>query len=111
MNQEDAFAEEAQEEAAFPESEDIRNRHKSKSRVRTNEEASSDDEDNEIRPLMGVSGSPQDQRRPEHKRGHSYQRALDEPWLGAHGVGLLPWYKKPSVSTSASKVQLILMWS
>lgn len=100
MNQEDVFAEEAQEEVAFQGSQSNGNTSKSKPRVSTTEAGLSDDEDNEVRPLMGVPGSPQDQRRPQHRRGHSYQRALDEPWTGAHRAGVLPWYKKPSVSAS-----------
>lgn len=98
MNPEEIFAEEAQEEAATQESQESRKTSKSKFQIRTAEEGLSDDEDNEGRPLMGIPGSPQDRRRPQHARSHSYQRALDEPWTGAHGAGPLPWYRQPSVS-------------
>lgn len=103
MNQEDVFAEEAQEELTVqePQANGNTSKAKSKSQTRTAEEAWSDDEDNEARPLMGKPGSTLDLRRPEHKRGKSYQRALDEPWTGAHGVGPLPWYKQPSVGPLA----------
>lgn len=103
MNEEDVFAEEAQEELAFHKSPRNRKTPRSKSQVSTTEDALSDEEFNEGQPLMGAPGSPQDQRRPQHQRGSSYQRALDEPWTGAHGVGVLPWYKRPSVSAPIMK--------
>lgn len=96
MNQEDVFAEEAQEEAATSEQERIQSPSRGKFQVRTSEEYLSDN-DNENSPLLSVPASPSNRRVPLHKRGHSYQRALDEPWTGAHGVGPLPWYKRPSV--------------
>lgn len=48
--------------------------------------------DDEITPLIAATS------RPKHpNRGVSYQKAIDEPWTGAHGKGDLPWYKRPSV--------------
>lgn len=91
MNHEDAFNEEAHEEAIEP-----RSAPKSQARARTSEDVS--DSDTESSPLIGSAHA----QRQTHKRGYSYQKAINEPWTGAHGAGPLPWYKTPSVCSFAS---------
>ena len=87
MNHEDAWAEEAAEEVIGEPSSS-----KNNARARVSEDLS--DHENEQSPLIGDAHAL---RRHTHKRGISYQRAINEPWTGAHGTGPLPWYKKPSV--------------
>lgn len=88
-NTEDVYNEEAQEEILTDET--PRQRHGQKQPRVSAEHAVSYNED-ESSPLIG---SPR--REAMHKRGYSYERAITEPWTGAHGLGHLPWYKKPSV--------------
>lgn len=94
MNQEDAFAEEAQEQTL------LRNRSsasdedlKPQIHSSTSEEHDYNDESSPL-----IADRPQ---RPERqgvtRAGDRYQRALNEPWKGAHGSGPLPWWKRPSV--------------
>lgn len=95
-NPEAAYAEEAQEEILELEHEGRRRRDERKKNTRS---TALDDGDNwndesETSPLISRSTRPRTQA-----RGVSYQKAIDEPWTGAHGKGDLPWYKKPSVST------------
>lgn len=84
MNHEDVYAEEVQEET-------LERQSPSKRQARISEDAI--DGESENSPLIG---SPHAQRA-THKRGYSYQRAINEPWTGAHRSGPQPWYKKPSV--------------
>lgn len=93
-NHEDVYDQEAQEEILNDET--LQRRHGQKQPRVNTEQALSENED-ENSPLMGSPGSPQ--RAKMHKRGYSYERAINEPWTGAHGLSHLPWYKKPSVST------------
>lgn len=91
MDPEDAFAEEAQEEALLSENStaDLGNE--------TQYELGEDDEDdNENSPLM-IPRRRRTPKTPYTRARASYQRAIDEPWSGAHGSHALPWYKKPSV--------------
>jgi len=90
MDHEEAFAEEAQEEALLSEaSNDLDNE--------TQYQMREDDEDeNESSPLMSPRRR-RAQKTPYSRARASYQRAIDEPWSGAHGSHALPWYKKPSV--------------
>jgi hypothetical protein len=86
---EDAFAEEAQEAAIIAEE-----RH-SHATVETQFDVR-DGVDDEMSPLMNTR---QRTKRPHAyvRAGASFERAVNEPWHGAHGAGELPWYKKPSV--------------
>jgi len=93
MDHEVAFAEEAREEIQDQESQQRRRPQKGHVRITTAEDAS--DHENEGSPLIG---SPESSgHRGQHKRGHSYQKAINEPWTGAHRQGDRPWHKKPSV--------------
>lgn len=94
MNHEEAFAEEAREEVRDQESRQRRRPQKGHVHIATAEDAS--ESENESSPLIGSAQSMRGERR-QHKRGHSYQKAINEPWTGAHGQGDRPWYKKPSV--------------
>lgn len=92
MNHEEAYAEEAQEAVLEREYRENRATQKDPSHIRISEDAS----ENESRPLMRdfePIGGP----RLGHRRHHSYERAINEPWTGAHGAGNRPWYKRPSV--------------
>lgn len=95
MNHEDAYAEEVQEEVLE------RQASPSSKNARISEDAI--DGDSENSPLIG---SPHAQRG-VHKRGYSYQRAINEPWTGAHRGGPQPWYKKPSVSFQDNRDTLV----
>ena len=97
MNQEDAFTEEAQEEILDHESRRRQTSQKISAQIRTSEDIW-DEENHESSPLISSSEPARAQRQP-HLRGHSYHKAINEPWTGAHGSRDLPWYKKPSVST------------
>lgn len=94
MNQEDALAEEAQEEVIT--SEQSQNKSQ-KVNVRFSSVEHNSDEENESHPLIG-SARPSRGRPPQHNRGYSYERAINEPWTGAYRSGEVPWYKRPSVS-------------
>lgn len=87
MNHEDLFAEEAQEEILHRESQ---NQQQSKQAGATVQNV---DENSPLVDSASIRGS-----RMSHRRGYSYQRAINEPWTGAYGAGDRPWYKKPSVS-------------
>lgn len=94
MNHENAFAEEAREEVRDQQSQQRRRPRKNHIHITTAEDTS--DNENESSPLIGSAESIRGQRS-QHKRGYSYQKAVDEPWTGAHGQGDRPWHKKPSV--------------
>jgi hypothetical protein len=91
LEHEEAFAEEAQEEAILaqtPHAEPIIN-----TRFHVRDQ---DQDDNETSPLM----SPRQRRKSPvtyTRARNSYERAINEPWTGAHGSSGLPWYKTPSV--------------
>ncbi|KIW71053.1 hypothetical protein PV04_03268 [Phialophora macrospora] len=92
LEPEDAFAEEAQEEARLAEASHGATTINTRFHVRDGQ----DDDDNETSPLM----SPRQRRKNPvtYTRARtSYERAINEPWTGAHGAGDLPWYKKPSI--------------
>ncbi|ETN40538.1 uncharacterized protein HMPREF1541_04815 [Cyphellophora europaea CBS 101466] len=96
MDQEDAFAQEAQEEVlarrTSSESEDT-----SKPQLRTSITDEGDFND-ESSPL--ISDRSRASRRPGAgvaRAGESYTRAINEPWNGSHGAGSLPWWKRPSI--------------
>ena len=92
MDQEEVYAEEAQEEAASRSQHSPDSRHGGKVSSRT--DVAEYSSDNESSPL--INQRPQ---RPGYseRAGHSYDRAIKEPWTGAYGVGPLPWHKKPSI--------------
>jgi len=96
MDNEEPFAEEAHEQA------DVSRRrtagtNTAPKRLVDTYESENDGSDNEQSPLMGPDH--EHPRRQSYARaGKSYQRAINEPWTGAHGAGGLPFYKKPSVS-------------
>jgi len=91
MDHEDAFAEEAQEEALLSEASTTDLGIETQFRMRED-----DGDDNESSPLMSPRRR-RTQKTPYTRARASYQRAIDEPWSGAHGSHALPWYKKPSV--------------
>ncbi|KIX96840.1 uncharacterized protein Z520_07560 [Fonsecaea multimorphosa CBS 102226] len=92
LDHEDAFAEEAQEEVRLAEE----SHTESTTNARFHISDSQDDEEDEMSPLV----SP-DQRRNKptaYARARpSFERAINEPWNGAHGSSDLPWYKTPSI--------------
>ena len=92
MNTEDAFQEESQQEILDRESR-VSQRRSTKYRARVSEEEAQD----ESRPLIQDADHSRGPGGISHKRGYSYQRAINEPWTGAYGQGDRPWYKKPSV--------------
>jgi hypothetical protein len=97
LEPEDAFAEEAQEEARLAEESHGATTINTRFHVRDGQ----DDDDNETSPLM----SPRQSRKNPvtYTRARtSYERAINEPWTGAHGASDLPWYKKPSVCLVSS---------
>lgn len=91
MDQEEIFAEEAQEQALLSGTEGSSDRDK-KDHVRLH----TDESDDENSPLIGTR-----LRRPARtlnsRAGESYTKAINEPWTGAHNAGPLPWYKRPSI--------------
>lgn len=92
MEQEDVFAEEAQECTVVSQS---RFEEDKKSNVRS--QVSEDhDSENESSPLMG-DRRPIPARALDSRARESYHRAINEPWTGAHQAGPLPWYRRPSV--------------
>lgn len=96
LNHEAAFAEEAQEETIVSESRQATQTSRGrKDKVRA-ETTEADNSNSETSPLLS-SGDSVRQRQSYLRAGPSYQRAIDEPWTGAHRKGDLPWYKKPSV--------------
>ena len=101
MNHEDSYAEEIREEVIEEESQDGGRSKKGNLRIRMSEEVVENND--ESSPLISEQRSS---RRALHKRGYSYQRAINEPWTGAHGSGHLPWYKKPSVSAARTYLPL-----
>ncbi|KAI1622945.1 MFS transporter [Exophiala viscosa] len=91
MDHEDAFAEEAQEEALLSEA------STTDLGIETQYSMREDDEDeDESSPLVSPRRR-RPQKTPYSRASASYQRAIDEPWSGAHGSHDLPWYKKPSI--------------
>jgi hypothetical protein len=97
LEHEDAFAEEAQEEAILAEPSHGEATINTQFHVRDG----SNDNDDENSPLM----SPRQRRKnpTTYSRARaSYERAINEPWIGAHGSSDLPWYKKPSVCCPSS---------
>jgi hypothetical protein len=97
MNQEDAFAQEAQEEALIRRrSPDPVPEDDAKSPVRTTVAEDTDTND-ESSPLI-ADRPTRTSRAGLVRAGDSYMRAINEPWHGSHGSGPLPWWKRPSVS-------------
>jgi MFS-type transporter involved in bile tolerance (Atg22 family) len=94
MNQEDAFAEEAQEEIMVRTGTQ-QSDEDSKSQVRASTTEAGDEQD-ESSPLI-PDRSTRPQRAPLARANDSYYRAINEPWTGSHGAGSLPWWKRPSI--------------
>ena len=96
--QEDAFAEEAQERALLS-----RQDSEYASKASAGPQTTEDDSEDESSPLIGAR-----LRKPtwttSSRAEDSYTRAINEPWTGAHGAGPLPWYRRPSVSYPAEKI-------
>jgi hypothetical protein len=93
LEPEDAFAEEAQEEARLAERRPL---HGEPTITTSFHIGDAQDAENETSPLMSSRQRRKDVSPDVHGRA-SYERAINEPWTGAYGVGDLPWYKKPSV--------------
>lgn len=106
LEHEDVFAEEAQEEARLSETLHIDSSDDTEFHIRDVEGA-----ENETSPLM----SPRlDRPKPTAytRARSSYERAINEPWMGAHGSSALPWYKSPSVcscSTTFTRSTLLMV--
>lgn len=96
MENEDAFAAEAQDLARVERSSSVEPGNGKGLRARAREADISDDE--EV-PLMSRERSSRDNR-PVAASRKSYERAINQPWTGAQGSAGLPWYKQPSVCTS-----------
>ena len=94
MDNEDAFASEARDEALLSRMQTADSESIRKSRYRTAE----DEIAAESAPLLSDPIPPLP--RPPAYSSSSYQRAIDEPWHGAYDSADLPWHKKPSVSTA-----------
>ena len=101
MENEDAFAAEARDEAILSRR---RGRRGSIIEILTARNPSPDDQNHdgdEGSPLLpGKSATAITTDAEEDQE--SYQRAINQPWLGAQGSEGLPWYKKPSVSARLS---------
>lgn len=93
MENEDAFAVEAQDQARIKRSSSVEPENGKGLRSRTQEAEESDDEQV---PLMRRQRSSQGER-PGAKSRKSYERAINQPWTGAQGSNDLPFYKRPSV--------------
>jgi MFS family permease len=94
MDQEDAFDREARDAPLMSES-DSTDSDVTKTDVHYHAHEGNES-DNESSPLIGTR--PRKSIPPYLSRaGESYQKAINEPWTGAHGVGPLPWYKRPSI--------------
>ncbi|KIW27392.1 uncharacterized protein PV07_07133 [Cladophialophora immunda] len=92
LDHEDAFAEEAQEEVRLAEESNPDSTTNATFHISDGQ----DDEEDEMSPLM----SPHQRRKKPiaHTRARpSLERAINEPWNGAHGSSDLPWYKTPSI--------------
>lgn len=96
MENEDAFAAEAQDQARTERSSSVEPGNAKGLRSRTREAEGSDDEQV---PLINRQRLGRDER-PGTDSRKSYERAINQPWTGAQGSAGLPWYKQPSVCTS-----------
>ena len=106
MENEDAFAAEAQDEAS---SSRRRGRRGSTLEIATARSPSPGENpigdsraEGEESPLL-PGKSARARRTTLEEDQERYQRAIDKPWLGAQGSEGLPWYKKPSVSSHGLK--------
>lgn len=93
LEHEDAFAEEAQEEALLAEGEHSHAQPTINASFHIQDDQ---DDENETSPLM----SPHQRRNKPvaYARARaSYERAVNEPWTAAQGSSGLPWNKRPSV--------------
>ena len=100
MENEDAFAAEAQDEATLSRRRGQRGSNLEISTVPTSNPAESPEGEyhsgDEASPLLpGKSASARTTNAEQDQESH--RRAINEPWLGAQGSEGLPWYKKPSV--------------
>ena len=95
MENEDAFAVEAQDQARVERSSSVEPGVGKGLRSRTRETAMSDDENV---PLMSRQRPSRDER-PGAQSRKSYERAINQPWTGAQGSAGLSWSKQPSVCT------------
>jgi hypothetical protein len=101
---ENIFAEEAQEEAVISSSyteQTSTGSGQSKNKIQLGIEEGEVDDASEDSPL--ITSDDGVRRRQQYVRaGKSYERAINEPWTGAHGAGDLSWRKRPSVSMSGA---------
>lgn len=110
LEPEEVFAEEAQEEARLREESARHPAIDTQFHVRDGQ----DEDDNETSPLMNPRQRRKNTTSHTRARRSSYERAINEPWLGAHGSSDLPWYKTPSVCSltiSVSSSANILRYS
>src|SRR5256885_7906764 len=101
MENEDAFAAEAQDEVRLSRRRGRRGSDLEISTARGSSPGGSPPVDNpsedEASPLL-PSKSARARTTSAEEEQESYQRAINEPWLGAQGADRLPGYRKPSVS-------------
>jgi hypothetical protein len=102
MENEDAFATEAQDEARVSRRRSQRRSDLEISTARISSPTRDNHSEDEGSPLLPsksatarTTGAEEDQE--------SYQRAINEPWLGTRGSEELPWHRKPSVSAELLK--------
>jgi hypothetical protein len=102
MENEDAFATEAQNEARASRRRGQRRSDLEISTTRTSSPTLDNHSEDEGSPLLpGKSATARTISAEEDQE--SYQRAINEPWLGARGSEELPRYRKPSVSAEPLK--------
>lgn len=109
MENEDAFAAEAHDEARLSRRRgrtggdlEITRARRSSSDESPIGERLSEDEESSLLPSKSARARTTAAVDEEHS---SYQRAINEPWLGAQGSEGLPWYKKPSVCSCRGEGQ------
>ncbi|KIW38240.1 uncharacterized protein PV06_09223 [Exophiala oligosperma] len=97
MDPEEVFAEEAQEEAGLSDNSAPGPAVETQFHVGDGDDESTEGDD-ENSPLVSPRRRRNASRKTPYSRARtSYERAINEPWNGAHGSHALPWYKKPSI--------------
>ncbi|KIW51650.1 hypothetical protein PV05_10350 [Exophiala xenobiotica] len=97
MDPEEAFAEEAQEEARLSDNSTLDAGIETHFHVRDDDDDDETAFDNESSPLMSPRRRRTTRKIPYSRATSSYERAINEPWTGAQGSHSQPWYKTPSI--------------
>ena len=110
MENEDAFATEAQDEARLSRRRGQRDSNVEVSTGRSSSlggspagDNNSGDEGSPLLPSKSARATTTTAEQDQESYQESYQRAINEPWLGAQGSERLPWHQKPSVSARPPK--------